>query len=322
MSLPAGFGIATNCVFSHTQRKSGGSFSRGQQAVARKRRRPGRATIAGDRRSNVKVKGVLRRIVESTGYSLVKVRKASATNAKRPALPADDAPYDQDGLRSIHIHEFMREPAFCRAYERGCRAASDYKWHWRVHIGLWAAFTASKLPGDFVECGVNRGFLSSAIMELLDWDSLNKTFYLLDTFEGLDQEQVSEDELDQGAMEKSRSRLADGFYVRGVESVKANFAEWKNVRIIQGSVPGTLAAVPSPQVAYLHLDMNCAPPEVAALDHFWDRLVPGAVVLMDDYAFWHCEPQKHALDAFAREKNAMIASLPTGQGLLLKPPTG
>jgi SAM-dependent methyltransferase len=93
--------------------------------------------------------------------------------------------YDQDGLRSIHNHEFMDDPVFQRAYERGTQAAGqDYQWHWRVHVGLWIAKRASLLDGDFVECGVNRGFLSSAIMSYLNWDSLGKQFYLLDTFKG------------------------------------------------------------------------------------------------------------------------------------------
>lgn len=90
--------------------------------------------------------------------------------------------YDRDGLRSVHDHSFMSDPLFCKAYSRGVLAAAEYGWHWRVHIGLWAARSASRLNGDFVECGVNRGFLASAIMEYLNWDSLGKTFYLLDAF--------------------------------------------------------------------------------------------------------------------------------------------
>lgn len=87
------------------------------------------------------------------------------------------------------------------------------QWHWRVHIGLWAGFTASKLAGDFVECGVNRGFLSSAIMEFLDWDSLNRTFFLLDTFEGVDPRYVSQEDRQCGVTERSKSWLEDGGYV-------------------------------------------------------------------------------------------------------------
>ena len=74
--------------------------------------------------------------------------------------------YSQDGLNSVHNHDFMAEPSFMNAYQRGVEAVGeDYQWHWRVHIGLWAAYSASKLNGDFIECGVNKGFMSSAIMQ-------------------------------------------------------------------------------------------------------------------------------------------------------------
>jgi hypothetical protein len=65
--------------------------------------------------------------------------------------------------------------------------------------------------------------------------------------------------------------------------------------------------------------MNIAYPEGAASAHFWERLTPGAVVIYDDYASQAHAPQKLALDAFAAERDVRILSLPTGQGLLLKP---
>jgi len=86
----------------------------------------------------------------------------------------------------------MANERFVAAYGRGVVAAGeDYNWHWRVHVGLWAAGQASHIHGDFVECGVNRGFLSSAIMQMLDWDRTGRTFYLLDTFTGLDRRCIS-----------------------------------------------------------------------------------------------------------------------------------
>lgn len=231
--------------------------------------------------------------------------------------------YAQDGLITVHNHDWLRDPAFMRAYARGIRALEgreDYRWHWRIHVGLWAAATAAKLDGDFVECGVNRGFLSSAIMEHLDWDMRGRTFYLLDTFAGLDERFVSNEERERGAMERNLDELASGFYVRGSESVVANFAQWRNVAIVVGPIPDTLPQVQATRIAYLHLDMNCAPPEVAAAEYFWDRLLPGAVVLLDDYAYYGFAAQKAAMDAFAKTKGVAICSLPTGQGLMIKPP--
>jgi hypothetical protein len=233
-----------------------------------------------------------------------------------------DGIYSQDGLWTIHSSEFMRDASFRNAYQRGVKAAgSDYRIHWRAHIALWAAFSGRHLEGDFVECGVNRGFLSSAIMRALDWDSLGKMFYLLDTFGGLDGRYVSEAERRGGALERNAGYLEDGFYVSDVAAVKANFSEWKNVCIVQGPIPDTLPSVRAERVAYLHIDMNCAPPEVAAMNFFWDRLTPGAVVLLDDYAYAGYGAQKAAMDDWARGRNIAIASLPTGQGLVLKTPT-
>ena len=104
--------------------------------------------------------------------SLNAVKKAIARrlySVVRRALPLA---YAQDGLISVHSHAFMQDAAFTQAYARGVRAVGgtdSYQWHWRIHIGLWAAKVASRLQGDFVECGVNKGFLSSAIMDYLDW---------------------------------------------------------------------------------------------------------------------------------------------------------
>jgi hypothetical protein len=64
--------------------------------------------------------------------------------------------------------------------------------------------------------------------------------------------------------------------------------------------------------------LNYAAREIAALTHFWDRLVVGALVLLNDYAYHGYRHQKLATDELASRFGESIASLPTGQGLLLK----
>jgi len=247
---------------------------------------------------------------------------ATAGRATSPRGEPPSSWYHQDGLSSMHDHEFMVDPAFMRAYARGVQTVGlDFRFHWRVHVGLWAAACASKLSGDFVECGVGHGVLSSAIMTYLDWDRLDKTFYLLDTFAGLDTRYVSEGEIREGALEKNAAYLRSGQYTTDVDHVRRNFSEWRNVAIIQGAVPDTLPRVDAARVAFLHLDMNCAPPEVAAAEFFWPRLVAGAFVLLDDYAYQGYPVQKLAMDGFARSKGVTVVSLPTGQGMLIKPPS-
>ena len=109
-------------------------------------------------------------------------------------------------------------------------------------------------------------------------------------------------------------------YEDSLAEARKNFSERPNTKIIVGPVPETLSQVDAKSIAYLHLDMNCMPPEVAALNYLWERITPGAPILFDDYAYRGYREQKLGIDKFAHEKGVAVLSLPTGQGLLLKPP--
>ena len=117
-----------------------------------------------------------------------------------------------------------------------------------------------------------------------------------------------------GALKKNQRRLRYGLYVSSVDGVRANFAQWSNQRIIVGAIPETLDQVDARAVAFLHIEMNCAPPEVAALHFFWPRLSPGAIVLLDDYAGEvGGDEQRLAMEALASELRVPICALPTGR---------
>ena len=65
--------------------------------------------------------------------------------------------------------------------------------------------------------------------------------------------------------------------------------------------------------------MNAAYPERAALEHFWPKLARGAFVVLDDYGWETCRLQREAADAFAASVGVEILTLPTGQGMVVKP---
>jgi len=245
-----------------------------------------------------------------------------ASEAAQPAKPPLYTPvYDYWGLRTdpaiVHNHEFMRDPRFVAAYERGAVAEGyDPKYFWRSHVALWCASVALALGGDFVECGVCRGMLSSSIMAYLDWNNIDRRFFLFDTFTGLDETQVADEDIRAGTLASFREMYKEDIY----EAAVKNFAEFKNVAIIRGSVPSTLSTVEINDVAYLSIDMNNSAPEIAAANYFWDKLKPGAPILLDDYGFVRYETQKRAFDKWAAGHGVEILALPTGQGLIIKPP--
>lgn len=231
--------------------------------------------------------------------------------------------YDEDCLRVIGKNvDSLEEPDFLESYDRGMQsghslgreAPDDLNIRWRIYTCCWAARHAANIEGDFVECGVGTGVFSLPVCNYVDFSTLRKKFFLFDTFCGIAEDQASNEE--ERDMIRENNEL---FYGECYDIAARNFAPYPNAKLIRGRVPDTLSTVKIGKVAYLHLDMNCAFPEYAALNHFWDRLSPGAVVILGDYGWQRYKEQKAALDKFAREHQVQIYTAPTGQGILLKP---
>lgn len=248
----------------------------------------------------------IRNVLNSLGYAVFNTRSERS--------------YARDGLFTYHDARFRNDSAFQAAYARGVKASQgvDPRMEWRLHVALWVAGAALQAPGDFVECGVNAGFVSSGIMQYLDWRRVAKRFFLIDTFNGPVLAQYSADEIREGRRSIAEEAVRRGAYVTDLERVRANYAEWPNASVVQGTIPNILPSTGIESVAFLHLDMNCAYPERAALEHFWERLSPGAMVLLDDYAYFGNRLQGEAIDQAALSLGTQVLALPTGQGLIIK----
>lgn len=248
---------------------------------------------------------VLERLVRS-------LNRMSGNYLNRPLYGR--AAYNEDGLVTSHYAGFCDEPRFHSAYIAGRNTGSwphgDLRW--RAHVVCWAAERAVELEGDFVECGVNRGGYALTAMKYIGFERLSRRFFLLDTFEGLVAEQLTGEERSAG--------LRGGGYTPCYEAVLKTFAPYSpKVRVIKGAVPGTLSQVDTDRIAFLSIDMNAREPEIAAANYFWDRLAPGAAMLLDDYGWRKHAAQRIAFDEFARKRGIPLLALPTGQGLIMKP---
>jgi O-methyltransferase len=213
--------------------------------------------------------------------------------------------YFEDGMATSHVADFLVDPKFQRSYEQGIKTGS---WHgsnlrWRVYNACWAASQALSMCGDFVECGVNRGGISRAVMEYIEFASLDRRFFLLDTYKG--------------SVDVAEPNQND--YQECYEDVLKTFAPFPNARVIRGLVPSTLGSIDSESICYLSIDMNNPEPEVSALHFLWQRLVSGAVVLLDDYAYSESyRSSKNAMDVLGTELGFNVLTMPTGQGVIIK----
>ncbi|MES2324963.1 MAG: TylF/MycF/NovP-related O-methyltransferase [Pseudomonadota bacterium] len=197
----------------------------------------------------------------------------------------------------------FEDKAFVKAWESNVQNDADRAIAWRRYILACSAYHCAQLEGDFVECGVYRGTGIKTIIDYFGKDEFTKTYWGYDTF-------------DYNPVEgHSFSGQEDGLY----DEICRRFAGYDQVKLVKGLLPASLVDNSPAKIAFLHVDMNSAEYEVAVLEVLFDRLVPGGMLILDDYEWAGIyREQKMAEDAFFEKRKYRVFPLPTGQGLVLK----
>lgn len=202
---------------------------------------------------------------------------------------------------------FFEDARFMQAFNPAAVDETEKSLVWRIHVLCWCAHNSLKAEGDFVECGVFRGLSTAVAARVLDFGRQPRAWYLYDTFEG-----IPADQLNAGQVSPPYFQQA-GLY----ESVVKRFADYANVHVVRGRVPEVLAERAPGKVAFLHLDLNSAVAEAAALEFFAERFSPGAFVVLDDYGWRGFRAQKLEADRIFGRLDKPIMELPTGQGIVM-----
>jgi len=218
---------------------------------------------------------------------------------------------------------FLEDEKFRRAWDT-IAGSYDYDQYngpqgisWRLHVLCWAARRGLGLTGDFVECGVFRGDMSWVVAKTVDFADIPKKFFLYDTFAGFSEKYSSSDDFPMNPDFYDYANTVyrqEGLY----ESVVERFRSSKNIEVVRGVLPDTLDDKCPDKIAYLHVDLNAPAAEIGVLEKLFDRVVPGAAIIFDDYGWLEYSAQRIAEDAFMRERGYSILELPTGQGLVVK----
>jgi hypothetical protein len=203
-------------------------------------------------------------------------------------------------LRNI---SFADDAPFMTAYESNVQNPSDAAIAWRRYILACAGYHCLQLEGDFVECGVYRATGIKTLVDYLGGRDFPRQFYGYDTYDY--------NPVPGHAFEGQEA----GFY----ETVCQRFDGYPQVHLIRGLIPDSFKVACPQKISYLHIDLNNAESEIAALEVLFDRVVPGGVIILDDYEWAGAyRAQKIIEDAWLQRRKHRVFPLPTGQGLVLK----
>lgn len=174
----------------------------------------------------------------------------------------------------------------------------------RCYVLASLASQASRLDGEFWECGVYRG--GTAMLFAGRLSHAGTRLRLFDTFEGMPETDAAKDlhkagDFSDTSLEAVRSRVRGDF-----------------VHLHKGLIPETFSGLESARIAFAHVDVDIYSGILACCEFIFPRLCVGGFIVFDDYGWPSCPGARSAVDEFFRERTAVPLVLSTGQALVFK----
>ncbi len=164
------------------------------------------------------------------------------------------------------------------------------------------------VQGSFVECGVAQGSQVGAMLQALKENKTKRNVFLFDSFEGIplcgpkDTSQPGIGAPKHDVNEPMSKRLtSSGISIGTIQQIKDNFIKWgldsRDCVFIKGWFQDTVRhwANEIEPVAILRLDGDLYESTKVCLYAFYEKVVPGGYVIIDDYGLTGC---KRAVDEF------------------------
>lgn len=170
------------------------------------------------------------------------------------------------------------------------------------------------LPGEVWEAGVYQGG-SASLLKLLAQQAAAEPggratqLRLFDSFEGLP---ATDHPLD-------LHRQGD-FADTSLETVRETVGpeDWIDFR--KGWIPASFAGLESSRIRFAHVDVDLYQPILDCCEFIYPRLVPGGMLVFDDYGLASCPGAREAVDKFFQGRPESPFALINGQCVVVRHP--
>lgn len=183
---------------------------------------------------------------------------------------------------------------------------------------------ADALQAPKAECGVFRGLsglITCHVQKSLRPEFAGEDYYLIDSYQGLSESKESDlaaRQLSNGQIEWVHTHRAGHFAVP-MDVVAANFDEFPRLNFVAGWIPKALTHLPETKWSFVHIDVDLFEPTLGCLEYFMPRMVPGGVILNDDFSSPLFPGGGKAWAQYFGERSLPYLVLDTGQSVYVKP---
>ena len=261
---------------------------------------------------------------------------ASALLGRREPPPASPQPEPAPtpGKRNRKQQKRQKKPSYPLDYDPASCERIDLVRPWTMTSAekLYALITAvryvadARIEGAIVECGVWRGGSMHAIARTLDEKGVHdRDLYLFDTFAGMtaptDRDRKLSGDGAAQLLEKARKRrwiwaIAPIDEVR--EGLRSLPYPYERFHLVQGPVEETIPEHCPEKIALLRLDTDWYESTRHELEHMYDRLQPGGILIIDDYGTWR--GSKEATDEFVASLDRPLMLMRAGRSRIAVKP--
>lgn len=171
------------------------------------------------------------------------------------------------------------------------------------------------LLGDIVECGVFKGSGLLAWLKILDMNEPNsiKKVIGFDFFDNNFVEKL-DDDVDKTTMKQVFDRCENldinDISLHGIhEKIKKSEIDTSKCELVPGDISITTKKFikdrPGFRISILYMDLDIDEPTYNTLVNLWDFVVPGGIIVFDEYAY-HSWTESNAVDRFVNEKKLKL----------------
>lgn len=153
---------------------------------------------------------------------------------------------------------------------------------------------------NFAEAGVFAGMSMHFVAEFC-----NARFIGIDSFEGVS---------DPGTYDTDYFKTVK--LDIPIDYAKRTTKNIKNIELYKGWIPDIFNQIEDLEYCYVNIDVDLYEPTKNSIEYFWPKIVPGGVLICDDYGSYKTIGARKAMNDFFGQEN--LLELPTGQAIIYK----